>query len=63
MICPICREKCSEHWNELGQWFDCPNHGFVKLVRYEENSELAQVQRHDEYVDAVGRSLEASTGG
>jgi len=45
--------------NELGTWYDCPNHGFVALIRYEESNSLAQVQKHDEYVDAVARSLEA----
>ena len=63
MICPICGTQCSEHYNELGQWFDCPDHGFVALIRYEEENQLAQVQKHDEYVDAVQHSSEVSTGG
>ena len=59
MTCPICGTKCGQHMNELGTWYDCPNHGFVALIRYEESNSLAQVQKHDEYVDAVARSLEA----
>lgn len=60
MICPICGTKCNQHMNELGTWYDCPNHGFVKLVRYSEDNPLAQVQEHDEYVDAVQHSLETT---
>jgi hypothetical protein len=63
MTCPICGTQCSQHMNELGTWYNCPNHGLVKLVRYSEaDNPLAQVQKHDEYVDAVQHSLE-STGG
>jgi len=47
--------------NELGTWYDCPKHGFVDLVRYpEKDNPSVQVQTHDEYVDAVSRSLEAT---
>ena len=60
MTYPICGQKCSEHHNELGKWYDCPDHGFVTLIRYSEDNELAIVQQHDEYVDAMQRSLEAT---
>ena len=61
MTYPICGEKCGQHMNELGTWYDCPKHGFVALIRYsEEESPLAQIQKHDEYVDAVARSQEAT---
>ena len=61
MTCPICGTKCNQHQNELGTWYDCPHHGFVALIRYSEaDNPLAQVQKHDEYVDAVSRSLEAT---
>jgi len=60
MICPICSQKCSEHRGELGQWYDCPDHGLVALIRYEESNPLAEAARHDEYVDAMERSREAT---
>jgi len=58
MTCPTCGRKCSQHVNELGTWYDCPNHGLVKFVEHE-NKMVAQ-QRHDEYIDAYTRSQEAN---
>ena len=58
MNCPLCGKRCSQHENEVGTWYDCPDHGCVKIVQRLNKGQRAL--HWEEYLDAMERHEEAT---